>query len=100
MWLIGVMRTREDMPVWRGRRGLAVLDALAWPLLFAYGAHLLVERSGSEAGPLIVVVAAAFGLMRASLAIRHNERYRFTTWRWLKLAAVLLAIGVLVKFMA
>ena len=48
-------------------------------------------------GPVLTAVALLYGLGRLHRALWENHRYRFTTWRWGRMAAVLLLVGVVVK---
>jgi hypothetical protein len=48
-------------------------------------------------GPLVAAVAllCAVGRLRRALCINH--RYRFTTWRWGRVAAAMLVMGAILK---
>jgi hypothetical protein len=99
MWLLVTRTPAPDAPYWRGRRLLAALDAVAWPLAWVW-----VLRSGPEPGGLIVVVVCAWAVMSAGArlhrAVRANHRYRFTTWRWGRVLISLLAFGLLLKLLS
>ena len=48
-------------------------------------------------GPFIAAVALLCALGRLHRALWVNHRYRFTTWRWGRIAAALLLMGVVLK---
>ena len=99
MWLL-VVRTRTprpDAPYWPGRRGCAVLDAVAWPLAWIVATTYLPNRGGLV-GALVVAVACLAAAGRLYHAIFGNQRYHFTTWRWGRVALVLFLIGWAVKW--
>jgi hypothetical protein len=50
-------------------------------------------------GPFVAAVAILCALDRVHRALWVNHRYRFTTWRWGRIAAALLAIGLVLKAM-
>jgi hypothetical protein len=81
MWILFARAPPEDVAYWPGRRGLAALDAVAWPLLWVLGIAHLPVASGL-AGPLVQAIAALLAFARLHKALVHNQRYRFTTWRW------------------
>jgi hypothetical protein len=46
----------------------------------------------------MIVACALFSAPgRIHRALVHNERYRFTTWRWGRAIALLVLVGVLMK---
>lgn len=96
MWLVIARQPIPDAPYWPGRRALAAADAVVWPL----GALPLVLNATTQTGvvaPVAVAVAGVAATVRLYRALWVNERYRFTTWRWGKVAAVLLIIGAVSK---
>jgi hypothetical protein len=96
MWMLVPFPHRPDAAVWRGRRALAVMDGLLWPGLLAW---LVVEFARGE-GVVSAVTLAGCGLgavSRVRRALSRNERYRFTTWRWLKLVCVLGWIALCIR---
>ena len=96
MALMIVRQMRPDAHVWRGRKLLALLDAIAWPGL----GILAVRQAPLETGVVgeVIVAAAVFVAgLRSVTALSQNQRYRFTTWRWGRLALVLIAVGLLLK---
>lgn len=96
VWMVYVREHKPDMPHWRGRRRLAVLDALGWPLL----GLILLQRVNVPmgiVGPMLQVCLAFAALARVWRAAFENHRYRFTTWRWGRLAAALWLLGALMK---
>ncbi|MCR5867573.1 hypothetical protein [Aquincola sp. J276] len=96
MWLLLTRQGKPDVPVWSGRRLLAAVDAIAWPLFW-----VLVIRHATQpvglVGPIVAAFAMSLGLVRLRRAVFMNHRYRFATWRWCKVAAAMLVIGFLLK---
>jgi hypothetical protein len=96
MWLIVAREPRPDAPDWRGRRLLAAVDAVAWPVLWV----LLIRHAPEPAGlvgPFATALAVLLGLGRLHRAIAVNHRYWFTTWKWGKVAVALLIVGAVLK---
>src|SRR5262245_24789278 len=85
-----------DAVVWPGRRVLAVVDAVLWPVI---GAHLLVVNrlDAGAFGGVLVTILGVLAIARTHRAFLRNERYRFTTWTWGRWLAWLLASGWLLK---
>lgn len=99
MWLLVAREPRQDAPHWAGRKSLAVLDAVAWPL----AAVLLIYLSCMPLGVVgVVLMAAAFVLSVARLrrALWLNHRYRFTTWRWGGMVFGLMMVGAVLNMSA
>lgn len=96
MWLFYARSPRPDAPYWPGRRWLAVVDAVAWPLVLAI---LLGHLPGTGGLVLVVTHAAAimFAAKRAQCALVENHHYHFTTWRWGRALLVLLVYGILLR---
>ena len=98
MWLVVAREPRPDAPYWPGRRVLAAVDAAVWPLLW-----VLVFSHASKpvglVGPFVVAVALLCALGRLHRGLWVNHRYWFTTWRWGRVAAALLMIGVVLKLL-
>ena len=83
MWVLISRAPREDAAYWPGRRLLAMLDAVAWPMLWA-----------------VAVIKAPFSTVaarRTHRAVFRNERYWFTIWRWGLALAGLAAVGAATK---
>lgn len=98
MWLLVAREPSQDAPHWAGRRSLAVLDAVVWPL----AAALLIYLSNMPLGVFgLVLIAAVFLLSIARLrrAIWLNHRYRFSTWRWGGVVLGLLMVGAVLKML-
>ena len=96
MWLMVAREPRPDAPYWPGRRMLAAVDAAAWPLLWA----MLFGHAPTPiglVGPFVAAVALLFALSRLHRALWINHRYRFTTWRWGRIVAALLLMGMVLK---
>ena len=96
MWLLVARQPKPDAAYWPGRRWLAVVDAVAWPL-----ACVLVFSRAPEpvglVGPFVMAVALLCALGRVHRALCENHRYWFTTWRWGRIAAAMLLIGFVLK---
>lgn len=98
MWLLVAREPRPDAPDWPGRRLLAAVDAVAWPLMWV----LLTRHAPQQVGligPFITALAVLLGVRRLHRAIWVNRRYWFTTWRWGKVAAALLVVGFVLKLL-
>jgi hypothetical protein len=96
MWLLVAREPRPDAPVWPGRRLLAAVDAVIWPLMWV----LLVRNAPQPMGligPFITALAVLIGLGRLHRAVWVNQRYWFTTWRWGKVLASMMVIGAVLK---
>ena len=93
MLMFLALSPRPDVPVWRARRALAALDALAWPALFAGLAVQQLSGAGVVQGVILAVCGWA-AMARTRRALCNNERYRFTTWRWGKVLFALLAVAL------
>ena len=96
MWLLVAREPTPDAPYWPGRRLLAAVDAAAWPLLWVMLFSHAPEPIGL-AGPFVAAVALGCALGRLHRALCVNHRYRFTTWRWGRIAVALLLTGVVLK---
>jgi hypothetical protein len=96
MWLLLAREPVPDASYWPGRRLLAAVDAVVWPLLWVIVFAHAPQRFGLV-GPFIAAVAILCALDRVHRALWVNHRYRFTTWRWGRVAAALLAMGVVLK---
>ena len=97
MWIVVPRAPAPDMPYWPGRRWLAVLDAVAWPAV----ALALLAHVPGHAGIILPIAGAILGvngLMRLHTALCVNHRYRFTTWRWGRVAILLVLVGAAMKF--
>ena len=98
MWLLLAREPVPDAPYWPGRRLLAAVDAAVWPLLWV----IVISHAHKPVGlvgPFVAAVAILCARGRVHRALWVNHRYRFTTWRWGRVAAALLAIGVVLKAM-
>ena len=98
MWLLYARAPTPDAPYWPGRRLLAAADALAWPMLWVIVFSHAPKPVGLV-GPFVEAVALLYALVRFHQAVWANHRYRFTTWRWGRIAAALLLIGLVLKLM-
>lgn len=96
MWILLWREPRPDALVWPGRRTLAAIDALAWPLLWIVVARHLPEPAG-VVELVVIALAVLSAIARVNRALWNNERYWFTTWRWGRIVAGLMLIGVVMK---
>lgn len=97
MWLVLARTPRPDAPYWPGRRLLALADALAWPAGWVVLATQMPPPAG-VVGPTIATLAVLCAIGRAHRALWQNQRYHFTTWRWGRIFAALLLVGVVMKW--
>lgn len=99
MFFVIARAPRPDVVVWPGRRWLASLDAIAWPVLAVF---LVMNSSFSVGlvGPVVTSLAGLLLLRRLARAWLRNERYRFTTLAWARWVGALLAQGALLKLSA
>jgi len=68
MWLLVAREPRPDAPDWPGRRLLAAVDAVAWPLMWV----LLIRQVPGPAGligPCVTALAVLLGLGRLHRAL-------------------------------
>ncbi len=98
MWIVITRTPRPDAPIWPGRKGLAAIDAVVWPVLWVVAVRHAPAPTGLVA-PVVSAIAALSATMRMHRAFWANERYWFTTWRWGKIAAALLLMGWVLKLM-
>ncbi len=98
MWLYVVRQPRPDAPNWTGRRWAAAVDAVVWPLLWVFWIRQIPGPAGLV-GPFLSAMAILCGLMRLHRALRENHRYWFTTWRWARVAFLVLLFGGALKLM-
>ena len=96
MWLLVAREPLPDAPYWPGRQVLAALDAVGWPILWVLFIRHAPQPVGLL-GPVLAAVMLLWGLGRLHRALWANHRYRFTTWRWGRMAATLLFVSVVVK---
>lgn len=96
MWLLVAREPRPDAPEWPGRRWLAAVDAVLWPLLWV----VLVRHAPQPVGlvgQFVIAMAVLLGIGRLHRAVWSNHRYWFTTWRWAKVLGALLVVGAVMK---
>ena len=96
MWLLVAREPRANAPYWTGRRWLAALDAVGWPLFWV----LLLGQINAPVGivgPMVVAIALLFSAERIHRAMWANHRYWFTTLRWGRAVTALMMIGMVLK---
>jgi hypothetical protein len=99
MWLLVAREPRQDAPQWAGRKTLAVLDAVAWPL--ATVVLLFLSRTPlGVVGPVLMAAALVLSAARLRRAIWLNHRYRFTTWRCSGMVLGLMMVGAVLHMSA
>jgi hypothetical protein len=98
MWLLVAREPLPDASYWPGRCLLAAVDAVVWPLLWVLTFSEVSAPLGLV-GPFVCTVAFLCGLGRLHQALWLNHRYRFTTWRWGRIAAALVLVGLVMKVM-
>jgi hypothetical protein len=96
MWLVVAREPKPDAPYWPGRRLFAAVDAAVWPLLWVQLFSHAPKPVGLV-GPFVAVVALLCALGRLHRALWLNHHYWFTTWRWGRIAAAMLLIGLTLK---
>ncbi|MCW5656759.1 MAG: hypothetical protein KIT60_03575 [Burkholderiaceae bacterium] len=96
MLMLFVRQSRPDSAYWPGRRALAAVDALAWPLAAAWFFANLPWATGIV-GPFIVAAASLGAAWRLRVATLFNHRYRFTAWTWSVRVAAALTFGAVLK---
>jgi hypothetical protein len=96
MWMLFARAPPPDAFCWTGRRWLAAIDAVAWPGWAWFTLHEL-EGSGGLVVALMMALLVVSATRRLSTALLENHRYHFTTWRWSRVLAWMLAVGILVK---
>ena len=98
MLLLVSRGARPDVRYWRGRRTLAVLDALAWPAIVLVAIRTARFSTGIF-GLVVSTLAVLIAARRLHRAIFLNQRYHFTTSRWGMVLAALIAIGIGARLM-
>ena len=96
MFIVVTRSPRPDAPNWPGRVPLAAIDAVAWPLVWIWLFRHAPAPQGLV-GPTVTAIAVLCAVLRLQRAVWLNHRYWFTTWRWGKVAASLLLIGLVLK---
>lgn len=96
MWLMFERARRHDALYWPGRRVLAAIDAVAWPLVWIAAILQVRDRCGLV-GAMVLAVASLQALRRLRQALCENHRYFFTTWRWARILSTVFLIGWLMK---
>jgi uncharacterized membrane protein YvlD (DUF360 family) len=98
MWLLVAREPTQDAPQWAGRKSLAVLDAVVWPLAAVLLIHLS-NLSLGVFGPVLMAAVFLLSVARLRRAIWLNHRYRFSTWRWGGVVLGLLMVGAVLKML-
>lgn len=95
MFVVIAREPTPDAAYWPGRRLLAAMDAVVWPIVGV----LLVLQMPTTPSLLqpAAAVATLWGILRVLTAVFENHRYRFTTWFAAKVLALLLVVGLAMK---
>lgn len=99
MWIVWMRAPQPDAPYWQGRRTLAALDAVVWPLAWVAIVATQLPQHGGLFGAVIMALLVMAACARLNTALGDNHRYRFTTWRWGCWLAKLWAFMTLVKLL-
>jgi hypothetical protein len=96
MWMLFARAPPPDAPYWSGRRWLAAVDAVVWPVA-AWSVLSQVPGLGGlvQAFAMALLIVSAARRLFTALLVTH--RYRFTTWRWGRVLAWMMAVGALLK---
>jgi hypothetical protein len=96
MWLVFARAPLPDARHWPGRRLLALVDAVAWPMVWiALALHL--QQAAGVVAPVVAGLAVLAAVGRLRRAAWQNHRYHFTTWCWARLAAGVLVLGLVLR---
>ena len=98
MWIVFARPPAPDEAYWPGRRWAGSIDAVAWPL----AAMQFLARASGGTGILLptgVAVLVLVAISRVHTALCLNHRYRFTTWRWGRIALLLFLVGAMIKLL-
>ena len=96
MWLLVSRVPPPHARYWPGRRWFAALDAVGWPMAWVLAVAYAPMPAGLT-GTTVVAFVALSALGRCRRALWVNHRYRFTTWRWGRVVALLLVVGSMLK---
>lgn len=99
MWVFLTRAQAPDARPWPGRRWFAAIDAIAWPLGFAW-LTTLAPNEGGVFGLLIRALVVVIALRRLHRALRANHRYRFAAWRVVRIAAIVWVLGIAMQVFA
>ena len=99
MWVLYARAPTPNASYWPGRRLLALIDAILWPSLVAFGVSRMPMDPGMV-GQVVLALCALSGLRRCARALWYNERYRFTTWRVGVALFGMLVFGAVLKLAA
>jgi len=96
MWMVIVREPRPDAVEWAGRRWLAAIDAMVWPMAWVWLVQRVPTPTG-VVGQVVTGMAVLCALTRLRRAVWENERYWFTTWRWGRILCCVWMVGVAMK---
>ena len=93
--MIVVVVPRPNAPYWPGRRRLAAIDAVSWPLVCV----MLVHRIPNAGNAAFMLTAAAglWACLRLYRAIFNNHRYWFTNWLVARVLGLLFFFALLMR---
>lgn len=96
MWVLFARAPPPDAPYWPGRRWLAAVEAVAWPGVGWIALTQVASRDGLIVA-FVMALAVVSAMRRLFRALLVNHRYHFTTWRWGRVLAWMLAVGLLLR---
>ena len=99
MWIMYGRTPNPDVAYFAGRRWLALLDAVAWPVAWLIAISAIPYNTG-VLGVFAKAVLVLVALRRCQRAVFRNERYRFSTLRWGVPILTFVALGELMKVLA
>lgn len=96
MFYVVLRAPRPDAPYWAGRRWLAAIDALVWPIAWVWAVRAMPVSTGIV-GPVVIALCVLAAVGRLHTAVCENHRYWFTTWKWGRVAMAVWLMGVVIK---
>lgn len=99
MWMIFVREPKQTARMWLGREVLGVVDAIAWPVAAIAFVTQWPDR-GQMTGQVLMTLLVLLAINRTRRAWFDNENYHFTTWRWGRVALLMMAVGALLRVVA
>ena len=95
MFLMVVRAPRPDASYWPGRRWLAAIDAIGWPVAWVVFVRQIPGAGIVGAVAIAAAVLCAIGRLHRAWAV--NERYWFTTWRYGRILAAVWLVAAVIK---
>lgn len=95
MFILVQREPRPDAAYWPGRRLLAAVDAVGWPMAWVVLVHQYPRAAGLVL--LVTVVATLSAFFRLCGALFNNHRYWFTSWWVARLLTLLFLVALVTK---